>query len=300
MDSSTNGLTSNVIADDFRFGAKAVLFVEGANDGAFDPVVMSELLDQVIEVKPLGASQSLSSVADALGDTHPNYFFLIDRDHHDDEFVEQCWATFSSSSSRNLIVWRLREIESYFLDSNVLSLSQYCEATRDEIQKKTFEFARARMFLDVTNSTVVHLREKLKTTWIRPFSKPESFPNESVARRKLQERVAEADFPSEVKSTLEPSEIQASFSQRFELVGSLTGTRPAERGDWLKVIQGKPLLSQILNSTLFKIKSTKGTPIQGLPKAKAIIRDLVRTQREHLHTDFNQLTELVRAKIQHL
>ena len=188
MVSVSTGFVSNVDADDFRFGAKPVLFVEGGDAGAFDPVTLSELLKQIVRIEPLGSSFYISSVANALYPSHPQYFFLIDRDHHSDEFIEQCWNDFPLSNTRNLIVWRLREIESYFLDAGLLTLSIHCVGTKDEVRKKIFGCARDRMYFDVSNSTIVRLREEMKTTWVKKFINPLSFPSEDIAIKNLLER----------------------------------------------------------------------------------------------------------------
>ncbi|MBF0566686.1 MAG: hypothetical protein HQK89_15785, partial [Nitrospirae bacterium] len=58
---------------------KHVLFVEGESEESVDPEIITELFDEMIEVKPLGSSYSIKSVAQALYKYHPTYYFLIDR-----------------------------------------------------------------------------------------------------------------------------------------------------------------------------------------------------------------------------
>ena len=111
---------SPVGPDEVRFDAGHVLFVEGRGDDAIDPTVLRVLLGDQLRIEPLGASFSVTSVAEALHQFHPNYYFLVDRDHHDYDFVEQCWSNFPEAGKRNLLVWRQREIENYFLDPDSL------------------------------------------------------------------------------------------------------------------------------------------------------------------------------------
>ena len=111
------GVRAGVGADAVRFDARHVLFVEGGGAEAIDPTVLRALLGSLLRIEPLGASFSVTSAAEALHPFHPDYYFLIDRDHHDDDFVERSWANFPDAGSQNLLVWRKREIENYFLDS---------------------------------------------------------------------------------------------------------------------------------------------------------------------------------------
>ncbi len=96
---------------DVRHRAGHVLFVEGSGRNALDPKVLKELRDLDIRVEPLGASFHVSSVAEALHEYHPTYYFLVDRDHHDDAFVEASWTNFPDPEKKNLLVWPRRELE---------------------------------------------------------------------------------------------------------------------------------------------------------------------------------------------
>ena len=122
---------SPVGPDEVRFDAGHVLFVEGRGDDAIDPTVLRVLLGDQLRIEPLGASISVTSVAEALHQFHPNYYFLVDRDHHDYDFVEQCWSNFPEAGKRNLLVWRRREIENYFLDPDYLARSKFRVEDRD-------------------------------------------------------------------------------------------------------------------------------------------------------------------------
>jgi len=83
----------------------------------------------MIRIRPLGPSYSVKSVAEALHPFHPTYYFLIDRDyHHNDDFVGRCWDNFPDPATHNLLVWRYREIENYFLEPDYLAYSDFLDS----------------------------------------------------------------------------------------------------------------------------------------------------------------------------
>ena len=88
-------------SEQVRRGAEHVLFVEGREDG-LDQVVLRALLGNSLRVEVMGPSYSVRSAAQALARHHPRYYFLIDRDHYDDEFVEKSWQDFPDPNKRGL------------------------------------------------------------------------------------------------------------------------------------------------------------------------------------------------------
>jgi hypothetical protein len=176
----------NIRPEEVRHRAQHVLFAEGKDKNAVDPKVLGALFDiGNIRIEPLGPSFSVRSVAEALYSYHPTYYFLIDRDHHTDEFVEQCWSNFPDPDKNNLLVWRKREIENYFLDPAYLFHSGYCEVSQQEMENRILAFARTRLYLDAANYVVISIREELKRNWINKFSNPADFPSRDKALAKL-------------------------------------------------------------------------------------------------------------------
>ena len=96
----------SIRSEEIRFRGEHILFVEGKDKNAVDPKVLSQLFDNKIRVEPLGASFSVKSVSEALYLHHPSYYFLIDRDHQDDDFVQKCWKNFPAPETHNLLIWR--------------------------------------------------------------------------------------------------------------------------------------------------------------------------------------------------
>lgn len=70
-------------------------------------------------------SFSVRSVATALRQFHPEYWFVIDRDDWDDTAVEASWQRFPDPAHDNLLIWRKKELESYFLEPDWACRSRY-------------------------------------------------------------------------------------------------------------------------------------------------------------------------------
>ena len=72
------------------YRARHALFVEGSKPDGLDPVVLRELLGglRALRIEVLGPSFHVRSAAEALHGSHPWYYFLIDRDHHDAGYAE--------------------------------------------------------------------------------------------------------------------------------------------------------------------------------------------------------------------
>src|SRR5260370_2335149 len=103
-----------VAPEEFRRAAAHTLFVEGSSDETIDPEVLRLLLkDMPLRIKAMGPSSHIRSVAEALHRHHPDYYFLVDRDHHDLHTVEECWQNFPLTTTNNLLIWRRRELEKY-------------------------------------------------------------------------------------------------------------------------------------------------------------------------------------------
>lgn len=289
------GAPENVLQD-----AKHVLFVEGENDQSFDVKVLEELFDFQITVKPLGPSYSLKNVATALHPHHPDYYFLIDRDpHHSDEDVEKYWSNFPDPSSHNLLVWRRRELENYFLEPKYLRHSRFCRTDEAEIAQKLLQTANQRMYLDAANHVIVAIRETQKREWIKLFKDPKEFSSAELALEKLKSRPEFSLRLADVEAAVAASEIERLF---IDILHRMTGGKDTliiGHGKWLDMIQGKAVLAQLVNSPCFEVRTNAGEPLQGRDKTREIVKDLLRQgSKIEQPQDFLDLKALVLKRIQ--
>lgn len=133
-------VTTGIRAEEVRLQGQHVLFVEGRDKDSVDPKVLNTLFSGGLRIEPLGPSFSVRSVAEALHPHHPTYYFLIDRDHHEHDFVEGCWKNFPDPDTNNLLVWRRREIENYFLEPRYLVQSKYCRVSEERLGERILHF----------------------------------------------------------------------------------------------------------------------------------------------------------------
>lgn len=154
-------VNKGIRAEEVRLQGQHVLFVEGSDEESVDPKVLNELFSNRIRIEPLGPSFSVRSVAEALQPYHPTYYFLIDRDHYDDSFIDKCWSNFPNPATNNLLVWRRREIENYFLDPEYLLQSKFCKVSQVHLENSILQFANDRLFLDIANHVIIHIREDM-------------------------------------------------------------------------------------------------------------------------------------------
>jgi hypothetical protein len=272
--------------------------VEGKDQGSVDPKILRELFDlENIRIEPLGPSFSVKSVAHALHSYHPNYYFLIDRDHHDDNFVAQCWDNFPDPDKHNLLVWRKREIENYFLDPLYLSQSSYCVSSLQEIEKKILEFAGSRLFLDAANYVIISIREELKKKWIIKFSNPEEFSSKEEALTKLKNASEFEKHKADVGRKISTDELEHRFNNIVEEMMGKTDKPTFGEGKWLDMVQGKKMLSQVVNSGCFKISTTDGSKLSGKEKLNAVAKDLLKKDSKIQPIDFLKLKKLILIRI---
>lgn len=287
---------NGIRAEEVNFGVQHVLFVEGS-ENSFDRKTLSQLLDSDMKIEPLGPSHSLTHVAKSLFKFHPTYYFLIDRDHHDNDYVDRCWNDFPDPATYNLLIWRRKEIENYFLDPSYLFQSKYCEVSEDEIQNTILKYANDRFFFDVANNVIISIREELKQTWIDKFSDPSGFPTKDIALNKLKEANEFRDHCSNVNQKLSVEEIEYRFNNIVERMAGDKSQLVFGSGEWLDLIHGKKVLSQVINSGCFKVKNANGDNLQGKEKMNEIIKDLLQKDSSVLPQDFLTLKRLINTRI---
>lgn len=279
-------------------GAKHVLFVEGEGDESFDVKVLNELLDTPITIRPLGPSYSVKSVAQALHPHHPDYYFLIDRDpHHDDAFVEQCWNGFPDPDTHNLLIWRRREIENYFLDPAYLIHSRFCKVSQTDIERKVVEIASSRLYLDAVNWVIIDVRERQKRNWIGLFKASDNLSTSEIALEKLVGRPEFHLRISDVEKSVSADELARLFAETLQRMTGGEDGLSLGRGAWLELIQGKEVFAQLVNSACFDVRTRDGETLQGRDKSYEIIKDLLRQEKKIQPVDFQRLNTLIQQRV---
>ena len=257
--------------EEVRIQGQHVLFVEGKDRDAVDPKVLDELFDSSIRIEPLGPSFSVKSVAEALFIYHPTYYFLIDRDHHENDFINRCWRNFPDNATHNLLVWRRREIENYFLDPTYLFQSKFCQVSLLDLERKVLQFSTDRLFLDVENYVVTSIREELKRNWIKKFSSLDEFSSKDAALQKLKSANEFDQHRTSVDQKVSPEEVERRFHDFLSRMTGGLDQLTMGTGEWLDLIQGKKVLSQLINSGCFKVLTTDNTSLNGREKLNEVV-----------------------------
>ncbi|OQX30016.1 MAG: hypothetical protein B0D92_00645 [Spirochaeta sp. LUC14_002_19_P3] len=287
----------SIRSEEVRHQGKHVLFVEGKDKDSFDPKVLNKLFDNELRIEPLGASFSVKSVAEALHPHHPSYYFLIDRDHQNEEFIQSCWKNFPCKETHNLLVWKRREIENYFLEPDYLVKSKYCQVSKEKLEQKILEFSKARLFFDAANYVIIAIREELKKNWIEKFTDPDDFSSKETALDKLKNAKEFKEHAANVSCQVSADELENRFNQCLNRMTGGQSEISFGTGLWLNMIQGKKVLSQIIHSECFKVQARNGTPVSGKEKLNAIIKDLLQQDESILPEDFNELKLLIKEQL---
>lgn len=275
---------------DIGFGSSRILFVEG-EPASIDARLLSPLLPE-LRVKGVGPSMNIKAAAEAFAKVHPAMYFLVDRDHQGDSVVEKTWNRFEEGTG-NLIIWRKKEIENYFLDPKLLCASEFLKegVAEEMIRERIIDYARSNIYMFVANRVVVHLREELKAEWIKLFKHREDFPNAEAALSQLLNNDLIKGKPCCVKEFF--STVPELFHDEQELMMGDGGNLEWGKGRWLDLMPGKDLLHMLLNDgKLFDVVDKKGRPVQGAPKRYEIMQRLLVVQ-ENWPDDFKSLKQLL-------
>ena len=285
---------AHIETDKVLFEDAHVLFVEGASDNSFDTNVLKLLFEKRISVKPLGSSFHIESVAYALNEHHPTYYFLIDRDfHRDDDFVNRCWDTFPDQNTNNLIVWKKKEIENYFLDPHYLHSSNYCTVNQDELADIILNFSRQRLYLDVANYVVIGIREELKRNWIEKYTDLSKFQSKDAALNELKNSPEIQSRTSEVSDKVSFSEIEQRFNVCLTKMTNGMDEITFGSGAWSSMQSGKQIFTQIVSSPCFDVSTNDGQKLTGKDRIHPVIRDLLIKDESILPVDFVELKQKI-------
>jgi hypothetical protein len=287
---------TNPASDAILGPSKHILFVEGDSQKSIDPAVLDVLFEDQptpITIKYLGSSFHIKSAAQALVSSHPHYYFLIDRDHHEDGDINACWRSFYDSAKYNLLIWRKREIENYFLDPDYLSQSGYLKVTHDQLKRKILQLSQERLYLDVANQVIVSIREECKENWIEKFNNPSIFKRREVALDKLLNISNFLEHPQNISTLCSKEKIEQSFNQKLEFMTGGKAELEYGSGRWLDLIQGKPVFSQVINTCFKVLDDVERKALNGSEKMTYIAKSLLRRAPNNQPADFRALKQLI-------
>ncbi len=291
------GVRTSPPADAVNQRAAHTLWVEGKDeDSGFDVAVLNELLgDTGITIKGLGPSSNIRSVAEALHRDHPDYYFLVDRDHFDDQIVEGTWKNFPDENVSNLLIWRRRSLESYFIASEFIRHSSVLKRGAD-VDKLLVSKAAERVFMDVANLTIIEIREGVKETWGRLFTDPTECRSAEQALDNLKGKRFWSSKTKSVNKSLSAGSIEAVFRKLLDLF--LDGRESPEPGvgRWLELMAPKPLFRELVNRCC-DVKDESGNRITGRDAEIYVARDLVKRADHAWPSDFSDLKRMVRDRL---
>jgi len=287
---------TNVREEEIRFDSQHTLFVEGKDEKAIDPTVLRSLLPSSVRVLALGPSFHVRSAAEALYPHHPNYYFLIDRDHYDDTFVERCWGNFPDPTTHNLLIWHRRELENYFIIPEYLSKSQYLHVSDDRLRDCILDCCRRRLFFDVANQVIVWVREELKLRWIELFKKVSDFRTKAEALARLTEAPELALKKKTVAKQLGKRELMRRFSEVLSQIADGRKHLEYGHGRWLELLRGKGVLPTVVNRC-FRVEDAKGNVLQGREQLNEIVKDLLGRPLTDQPDDFQKLRDIITARL---
>ena len=281
------------------------LFIEGSFQ-SIDFSIRKLLSNKgiALEVKPLGGSPNIKAAASNLIEHFPNWFFLIDRDYCKIEEVNKSWKQFLDEST-NLLIWRKREFENYFLDPDYLMSSETLAKTvidKPFVESLIKTNSRLRLFSDVINTAIKRLNEKFKTesdtssqNWVRTLSYRE-YSSKSEALEHLKKYVVNAI--SIHKNRIDKTKIEDEFHDVLnEFVNNENDKLNFGTGEWENLIRGKEVLEKVFQSICIELKKTGFEFPKQVNFQEYIIAELLADGEIKQPDDFQQLCTLLKNRI---
>lgn len=291
------GNTENILQ-----GARHTVFVEGSRDEEIDPIVIKELLRvnglTQISVETMGGCDNVRSAAQALIRHHPSYYFLIDRDDQDENTVESSWANFPDPSTYNMLIWRKRELENYFIDPVYIEKSGHLkqDVTGQQLRQRILDECNRRIFLDAANLTLAALKRGIRGKFICDFSDPEKFRTEDDGVQQLEEHQRFKELGESIAGFFLEDRVINIYSEFVrELSGGVLPLRYGS-GSWLERMSGKEIFRCIANSC-FRVITRDNETLQGKKQNNEIAKTLVSLPCTEQPTDFQQLLELLKTRV---
>lgn len=162
-------------------GDRRLLVVEGEDAfSSLEPHVLEPLVGAfLVEVLPVGGHVNVAAAADVFRRVwartsamiEPDCYRIVDRDHRDDDEVEDTWQNGPFAEGRKRLIWRRHEIENYFIEPEFIVQSEHFADTAsvEGVRKALLRAARQRAFLDAANLVVKRMRAESTHFAVREF-----------------------------------------------------------------------------------------------------------------------------------
>jgi hypothetical protein len=281
-------------------GAKYKLFVEGNDNQEIDAVVIQELLKNneltAIEVQTMGGCDNVRSAAQALIYQHPSYYFLIDRDDQDQTTVDESWFRFPDPNAYNMLIWRKRELENYFIDPEYLEKTSFLKPSVN-LRQRILKECNHRLFLDAVNLTLYALNRALrKPLSIKHFADPFQFQYRNDGILQLEQLTGFANKTTDVINILEKESVKKIYSDFVdELSGGVIPLKYGS-GTWLERMSGKEVFRVIANDC-FQVLNASDVLLTGKEQNKQIAKELVKLPLDQQPSDFQELVNLLKNRV---
>lgn len=278
-------------------GAQHILFVEGRPDG-LDVSVLGELLSPRVRVAPLGASFSVRSVATALHEFHPQYWFLIDRDEWDDDAVEASWRGFPDPESDNLLIWRRKELESYFLEPDWVTNSRYLKPSTNvgKLTKWLEEEVGKTIWFDAANRVIVKARNSVKrfSCELLQASDVIGRDRDEVAERLVASRSL-TNLAAAATSNAREASVRHEFHNECELLTGGTWPLSIGVGLWRDLVPAKMHFRRMINQWFVVPDQAKGgkARLTGREAERAVAVDLLKNHHDKMPSDLSELKRIL-------
>lgn len=271
------------------------LWVEGNADG-FDEQVLRALFTHhgpTLQIRSLGPCWKITAAAEALSHGHPDYYFLIDRDHQAEDEVNRSWELFPDPAHTNLLIWTRRELESYFIDPDLLARSSYLKKSAD-LTRVLVNEARRHLWRDALNHVLVTTRHALYKTGIEQTDVPVEDRTHAI------QAIREARWRRDVAALADENCREETLIQRLdrrvdELTGG-SGTIQLGFGSWMRQMGAKAIFKELINKC-FALRGASGRPVQGRELEIAVARELVSLDRSTLPEDFTRLIDVLTRRV---
>lgn len=281
-------------------GARHVLFVEGTQD-SLDVTVLHELLTPKLRVAPLGQSFSLRSVATALHPFHPDYWFIIDRDDWDDTAVNASWAGFPDPTADNLLIWRRKELESYFLEPAWVCNSRYRKekASPAVLERWLAKEADKLLWLEAANRVLIARRNQVKRSKGELLHQADV---EGCTRAEVLDRLVAspllAELVSATTAAADPDAVRDAFEREVALLSGGRIPLAWGTGRWRDLMSAKATFRTMVNQWFIIPDLAKGgtARLTGRAAERALAVELLKHHQQSAPADLQDLKHIL-AKV---